>query len=366
MTTVYDYDTQSSRRAPPIDTRNLDTPLRQSGPRPLPSIHSASRSTSRAPGSKFEWGRRSPMDPLPPAPQPAGDDSDTASIASTSSSSSSIRFAKSTIESPLFRLTNPRPRPTTPAASSSSESHATPVSVVDKRWKKMGKPGTRGSHVPEVAFDRNADARLLPSKVVVPNLLSALAPAHERKLVEAKAKAAKASPRPQSRSTHREPVASLSPYAHSHPSLSPYTPSSSYSWNSSYSTSPRSPHYVKASHTWNNPELRIDERTSKTPARPSLSSSRSDDGNGNRFISRHFEVAVPPYGSPRSASPMALRAISPLPPPRSSADTNSDSEEERHYRSTRRKEAGWSGEWSGAGARGMGDVVAKLRGLKMK
>ncbi|KAJ7738161.1 hypothetical protein B0H16DRAFT_1571031 [Mycena metata] len=376
---------------------------------------------------------------------PADDDSDAASIKSTSTSSSSIRFADTTplkaIPRPLLQLASPRPHSIASVASPRSPEYlVTPTFGVDKR-KKMNKvTRTMGSKIPpEVVFSKAADAKMLPSKKVVPSLLSALSPAHERELVKTKADKARQS-QLSSRSTGE---AGLSPYAYStHHSgsrsatsfqsassgsasnpNSPYTPSSNMWPSSSYAASPaRSPHYVKVSR-WNPapdargvhhehgrskspgptvrpstssrstddsryfsrylevtvplnpaPDARGDHHEhgrSKSPgptARPSTSSRSTDD---SRYFSRYLEVAVPPYAasmrspspSPSTRSPSPSRSASPL--PRSSTSTSNYSRDsDEGWISTHRKEAGWSGEWSGA--RGMGDVVNKLRGLRFK
>ncbi|KAJ7032566.1 hypothetical protein C8F04DRAFT_1107237 [Mycena alexandri] len=368
------YPTHSSRK---LDTLLGENPLLESGSRP--SFHPASGAARDADAGSWL--------------APADDDSDAVSIKSTSSSASSIRFVKSTPPKatlrPLLRLTSPRPHFTASVVSPRFPEYSpvTPVFVVDKR-KKMGKlTRTLGSNVPpELVFSQTADAKMLPSKTVVPSLLSALAPAHERELVKMKAQRAR-----QSQSSRPTREAGLSPYAYSTSEHSgsrsttsfqsassgsasspnsPYTPFSA-SWTSpSHSAPPRSPHYVKTS-TWNTaPSVREvhhghgGSKPSPPAVRPSTSSRSTDE---NRYFSRHFDVAVPPYAAPvRSASP--FRSVSPFPRSSTSASNHSrggDTEyEEDAYIDTHRKEAGWSGEWSGA--HGMGEVVNKLRRLRFK
>jgi len=69
-----------------------------------------------------------------------------------------------------------------------------------------------------------------------------------------------------------------------------------------------------------------------------------------RFLSKHIEFRGPSFDDSESGSVEFAYAGGGHPA----------------KKSTYRREQGWSGEWSGAGAGGMEDVVSQLRGLRMK
>ncbi|KAJ7064474.1 hypothetical protein C8F01DRAFT_1366805 [Mycena amicta] len=77
--------------------------------------------------------------------------------------------------------------------------------------------------------------------------------------------------------------------------------------------------------------------------------------NDARFLSRHIEFRGPSLDIDRAGTPIF-------------EEDSSDSDDGRLKPSTYRKEErqGWSGEWTGVGAGGMDDVVARLRGMKTK
>jgi hypothetical protein len=223
----------------------------------------------------------------------------------------------------------------------------TPTFVVDRRKKMAKLVRTLGTNVPpELVFSAAPKSKeqqtAVPSPVVVPTLLASLSPAHEpirRRLSDASiASHSLASP------TREATISSHAYYASSADSdegwidLAP----------SSYPPSPRSPHYTKASPTWNATRFPGGSRApspTTPPPRPSTSSRSTDDV---RYLSQHFEFSVP------------ARANSPHPHSRSASPSRDYDESASTYR----KEQGWSGEWSGA--QRMDDVVKSLRGLRMK
>ncbi|KAJ6541720.1 hypothetical protein B0H19DRAFT_1268684 [Mycena capillaripes] len=245
----------------------------------------------------------------------------------------------------LLRLASPRPvSMASPISPSFPISPMTPTFVVDRRKKMAKLVRTLGANVPpELVFSavpKSKAEAAIPSPVVVPALLSALAPTHESRRRTSTASIAS----PTLASPTREAALSSHAYYAS-------TMADDEGWvdlaPSSYPPSPCSPYYAKASPTWN---ARFaddtDVRTPTSPAaRPSTTTRSTDD---TRYLSRHFEFSAPSRsGSPNSGS----RSASPY----------GDYDEST---STYRKEQGWSGEWSGA--QGMDDVVNRLRGLRMK
>ncbi|KAK7063666.1 hypothetical protein R3P38DRAFT_2819669 [Favolaschia claudopus] len=238
----------------------------------------------------------------------------------------------------LLRLASPRPTSLiSPISPAFPISPITPTIVVDRRKKMAKLVRTLGTNVPpELVFSKAEPTR--PSPAVVPALLSALSPAHEphrRRMSNASiASTTLASPTREAAQASHEYYLSNAGNDDDWVDLGP----------SSYPPSPHSPHYIKASPTWNasfSDDTYVPVPPSPAP-RPSTTTRSTDD---TRYLSQHFEYSAPsratsPRPSARSPSPHAL-------------PTN-----------TYRKEQGWSGEWSGA--QGMDDVMKNLRGLRLR
>ncbi|KAJ6580355.1 hypothetical protein DFH09DRAFT_1275597 [Mycena vulgaris] len=246
-------------------------------------------------------------------------------------------------------------------------------------------------HSPSVApyytANRTPSPSYIPSPTVVPALLSALSPAPSRRSLAspvsptsptsptslasptreaaamsydpaAMVRARSPAPDVGSRAHHRSASAlgfrfrsasrsssredewvAVAPVASSYPPRSPM--------------SPRSPHYVKASPAWNAEFSSTSSEYRGPRSPPAHESTTSRSTHDARFLSRHFEF--------RGASP------APFPANGIWDDDEQDEGRDEHQgeNATYRREAGWSGEWSGAGAGGMEDVVSRLRGLKM-
>ncbi|KAJ6553055.1 hypothetical protein B0H19DRAFT_1155535 [Mycena capillaripes] len=227
----------------------------------------------------------------------------------------------------------------------------------------------------------------IPSPTVVPNLLFALAPAHEPR------RPTSAPRRAPSYNGLSSQTSSRKSSDHDGAWAPPRSPSSY-----SYMPAPRSPHYMKASPTWNaafadethlppSPRTRASStphprsnhdrhapppvpvlippspvRASTTPAARSVTNLTTQYSSYDRdvpFLARRLEPPAPS----RSPSPSAKSSRAPS-PSASSLRAPSPHDEQQHSDGTHRKELGWSGEWSGA--RGMDDVVRSLRGLRVK
>jgi hypothetical protein len=249
----------------------------------------------------------------------------------------------------LLRLASPRPISlVSPVSPAFPISPMTPTFVVDRRKKMAKLTRTLGTNVPpELVFSAAPKSKAeaaIPSPVVVPALLSSLSPAHEPRRRMSNVSIAS--------STLASPTREAAHSSHAY-----YTANSGSDdgWvdfgPSSYPPSPRSPHYMKTSPTWNasfSDDTYVPARSSSPPPRPSTTTRSTDD---MRYLSRHFEYSVPSRSnSPRPSSRASSRSPSP--------DNHDESA------GTYRKEQGWSGEWSGA--QGMEDVVKSLRGLRIK
>ncbi|KAJ7064459.1 hypothetical protein C8F01DRAFT_1249489 [Mycena amicta] len=233
---------------------------------------------------------------------------------------------------------------------------------------------TLGTNVPHDMVFSKTD--LLPSPHVVPSILTALAPAQGR---PASLTMRRRESGDSLACATREAVATS--YSHSHSfgssnsssstkSRSPFAPlhrtgtsssdSSADSWVAiSTSSAPASPspaaQYIAG---WNASadDIHVYGRQPTTP--PAHVSTTSRSTNDARFLSRHIEFRGPSLDIDRA------RAGTPI----FEESSSSDSDDGRLKPSTYRKEErqGWSGEWTGVGAGGMDDVVARLRGMKTK
>ncbi|KAJ6469603.1 hypothetical protein C8R47DRAFT_1077989 [Mycena vitilis] len=240
----------------------------------------------------------------------------------------------------LLRLASPRPVSMAPMSPTIPISPLTPTFVVDRRKKMAKLVRTLGTNVPpELVFSAapKSKSKSEPMAILSPVAAPAsLAPARElRRRMSGS-----------SLGSHElaSPTREATLSSHAYYASTMGNDDDIDGWidlaPSSYPPSPRSPHYAKASPTWN------DNNTPPSP--PPRPSTTSRSTNDTRYLSRHYEYAPPS----RSDTPNpGSRAASPF----------GDYEEPAN---TYRKEHGWSGEWSGA--QGMDDVVKSLRGLRMK
>ncbi|KAJ6451294.1 hypothetical protein C8R45DRAFT_1042215, partial [Mycena sanguinolenta] len=151
-----------------------------------------------------------------------------------------------------------------------------------------------------------------------------------------------------------------------------HAPSPPLHLNTSYSPvsvpPPRSPHYVKASPTWNaaatfappTPTMRrtptpTPKHSVEVSPRPSFSPSLPPD---TPFVS-----VIPETADESSIASMPSRTPSPSEKEKEEQVDEQVDELEHHLATVQRKEVGWSGEWSGA--QGMDDVVRSLRLLRV-
>ncbi|KAJ7141955.1 hypothetical protein C8R43DRAFT_1016910 [Mycena crocata] len=320
-----------------------------------------------------------------------------------------------------LRLADPRPTsissPISPSFSPLTPTFSPPK--IDRRKKMAKLTRTLGQNVPpELVFSSASRDKGRP--VHVPAMLAALSPAHASLVLPPNEHEQElASPTREAagmlRASEHEYVESRQ---RAHSSLSYYraipsrsnssnsssgddgwvtvpAPSSSYpprspGWRTnSYpppSPSPRSPHYIKTSQRTFAADVQNAPPQTPTspPAHPSTTSRSTTDA---RFLSRHYEVVLPWVENSRSASPAFFqgrstspaRSQSPAPahnrvPSRAQTAMSYNSEyeyvNEPSAQTTYRKEAGWSGEWTGAGTgvggMGMEEVVRGLRGLRLK
>ncbi|KAJ7064455.1 hypothetical protein C8F01DRAFT_1126924 [Mycena amicta] len=267
-----------------------------------------------------------------------------------------------------YRPRSPRSPPLTPL---------TPTAVVVDKRKKMAKlVRTLGTNVPHDMVFSKTD--LLPSPHVVPSILTALAPAHGRpasltmrrresgdSLASATREAVATSyshsrsfGSTNSSSSTKSGSRVISPFAPLHRTGTSSSDSSADSWVAiSTSSAPASPspaaQYIAG---WNASadDIHVYGRQPTTP--PAHVSTTSRSTNDARFLSRHIEFRGPSLDIERARTPIYEE------------ESSSDSDDGRLKPSTYRKEErqGWSGEWTGVGAGGMDDVVARLRGMKTK
>ncbi|KAJ7032519.1 hypothetical protein C8F04DRAFT_1107129 [Mycena alexandri] len=315
------------------------------------SVSSVASTDSKRTGRIFaDAPRSSSLASADVAPVPSSDDS-----VSTNTKAKSMDAPRPLL---VLRLASQRPLSSVSIVSPRSPAFSpiTPTFVVDRRKKMAKLTRTLGANVPpELVFSAASDQR---TSINSDSGLLMPLPGHQRSTsynipgrrgsYSSAGSSALASPT-------REAAFSSNTYHGGHTSGSP----TSDGWvdlaqPSSYPPSPRSPHYAKTSPTWSASfadDMRVPVPTSP-PARPSTTTRSTGD---TRYLSRHFQFAP----SSRSASPYpgSSRSSSPYRP----ADEADDEDE---HGNTHRKEAGWSGEWSGA--QGMDDVVNRLRGLKMK
>ncbi|KAJ7064463.1 hypothetical protein C8F01DRAFT_1366799 [Mycena amicta] len=156
---------------------------------------------------------------------------------------------------------------------------------------------------------------------------------------------------------------SRSPFAPLHRTGTSLSDSSADSWVAiSTSSAPASPspaaQYIAG---WNASadDIHVYGRQTQPPTTPPAHvSTTSRSTNDARFLSRHIEFRGPSLDIDRA------HAGTPI----FEEESSSDSDDGRLKPSTYRKEErqGWSGEWTGVGAGGMDDVVARLRGMKTK
>ncbi|KAJ7111675.1 hypothetical protein C8R44DRAFT_251985 [Mycena epipterygia] len=218
---------------------------------------------------------------------------------------------------------------------------------VDRRRKMAKLARTLGPNVPpELVFSAPARTHI-PSPVHVPAMLAALAPAHSQRrgsygsvaspTLEA-VRSVSAMSRRSDGSGSSDGWIDVAPTPYSRSRSHPRSPNARSASCPPSPCSPRSPHYVKASSSRNvsptddrsmsshaDAHLISSDPNSEPDARPSTTSRSTAD---TRFLSRRYEFAP---------------------------------EDDDNTRNTHRREQGWSGEWSGAGARGMDDVVSRLR-----
>ncbi|KAJ7064471.1 hypothetical protein C8F01DRAFT_768730 [Mycena amicta] len=150
---------------------------------------------------------------------------------------------------------------------------------------------------------------------------------------------------------------SRSPFAPLHRTGTSSSDSSADSWVAiSTSSAPASPspaaQYIAG---WNASAYDIDVYGRQPTTPPAHVSTTSRSTNDARFLSRHIEFRGPSLDVEPAGTPIF-------------EEESSDSDDGRLKPSTYRKEErqGWSGEWTGVGAGGMDDVVARLRGMKTK
>ncbi|KAJ7738132.1 hypothetical protein B0H16DRAFT_1570922 [Mycena metata] len=307
----------------------LDAPSGSSHSRSS-SVSSVASTESKRSGRIFANApRSSSLAPADSAPAPSTDDS-----GFTNPKSKSIDAPRPLL---VLRLASQRPLSSVSLVSPRSPAFSpiTPTFVVDRRKKMAKLTRTLGANVPpELVFSAAPDERT--SHNSDSGLLMPL-PGHQRSA------SFDIPGRRPSFSSSTGSSALASPTREATLSSSTYYDAADDQWvdvaqPSSYPPSPRSPrsHYART------------QTPTSPPARPSTTTRSTGD---TRFLSRHMEFAPPS----RSASPN---------PGSRSASPYLVADDEDGPANTHRKEAGWSGEWSGA--QGMDDVVNRLRGLKMK
>ncbi|KAJ7148210.1 hypothetical protein C8R46DRAFT_1231222 [Mycena filopes] len=310
-------------------------------PHPSSSSHSHSRSSSVSSISSTDSRRSGRIF----ADAPRSSSFAPADTASLSSSNDDAPRSKSSMDAPrpmlFLRLAAQRPLSSVSLVSPRSPAFAldspiTPTFAVDRRKKMAKLTRTLGANVPpELVFSSAPPDERTPTGLLMP--------------MPGGGGARHGPPRSSSFDIPVRPRRGSYSSSSSKAGLaSPTREATDGGWvdlgapvSSSYPPSPQSPHYAKY------------ENADADGARPSTTSRGTVD---TRYLSRHVEYAAP---ASRSASPFYF------------ADADNAEEGEEYWGgearadgTTHRKEAGWSGEWSGV--QGMDDVVNRLRGLKMK
>ncbi|KAJ7459222.1 hypothetical protein FB451DRAFT_1563647 [Mycena latifolia] len=281
----------------------------------------------------------------------------------------------------LYLRLAPTPRPTSLAAPSPCTPAFSPLTPtfpppVDRRRKMAKLVRTLGQNVPpELVFSAPPPVKrptYVPSPVLVPAMLSALSPTPRRSYAAA---TSPVSPTGSLASPTREAAAAAMSYRRAD------SDSDDEQWVDLAPPSPRSPHYLKASPTWNASSSSLSSSGSSWNASPGpgayaapAGASTTSRGTADaRFLSRHVRVDFPDLARAYSSDRSDSRADSRLD---SRSDSRADSDPYARSNSrldsyasadengTHRREQGWSGEWSGAA--GMQDVVRGLRGLRIK